>query len=97
MYCRSGLDFESQAKKSLIPSPLKQKTISIQQHIGSSETEHEDPTSSAACMHSTMKMDNIPSPTTVLDLENTPEKQNAAPKNDLLDPASADQVTPSEV
>ena len=41
-----------------------------------------------------MAWDAIPSPVTVLGLENTPERQSATFRNDQLDPASADQVTP---
>ena len=92
--CRSGLKCESQAKRSLIPSLLKQKTQLPQQHTGSTKAEHEDLTSSAASMHSTMPWDAIASPVTVLGLESTPERQSATFKDDQLDRASADQVTP---
>ena len=85
---------ESQAKKSLIPSPLKQKTQLPQQHTGSTKAEHEDLTSSAASMHSIMPWDAISSPVTVLGLESTPKRQSATLKDDQLDRASADQVTP---
>ena len=95
LVCRSGLEFESLARKSLIPSPLKQ-TTQPPQHTGSSDAEPKDLTSmhSAASTHSIMAMDTIPSPVTVLGLERTPEQQSAACENEQLDPASADQVIP---